>query len=253
MILSDHDLHPYWFISVSTKIIDSVIVCDAFVLPLFHKCWYSVFDCNTTDPPLQNDNGPLAETLGVGGKGLTVMLIGSEVAEHPLLSITVTKYCPLTNGVIDPPKVLSDHWYCCDVLEIKVDGELIQYSAGPIKLIEATALLYRSVVIDALLVHPLFPVTITEYVPLESVDKLGEVDPLFHWKFPDALLVNTTLLPGQKFVGPDEVITGATGWLIEVIEILSVSVQPFASVTVTVYVQALEITCWLVLDPADHR
>jgi hypothetical protein len=43
-----------------------------------------------TDPPAQNVVGPPAVITGIAGKGFTVTVVATEVAEHPFAFVTVT-------------------------------------------------------------------------------------------------------------------------------------------------------------------
>ena len=58
------------------------------------------FAVRVTVPPAQNVVGPEAVMLAVGA-GFTPTLTGAEVAEQPLLSVTVTLNDPLLLTVID--------------------------------------------------------------------------------------------------------------------------------------------------------
>ena len=60
------------------------------------------------------------------------------------------------------------------------------------------------------------------------------------------------LVQGQNDKGPFADITGAAGGVNALMVIEVVSVQPNASVTVTVYVPPEVISCFAVLEPADH-
>ena len=48
-------------------------------------------DVKVTDPPEQNDNGPLAEIVGVEGARLTLTVLGIEVELQVFPSVTVTE------------------------------------------------------------------------------------------------------------------------------------------------------------------
>ena len=58
-------------------------------------------EVKVTLPPLQKVVGPLAETVGVAGTGLTVIVVEPLAEVHPLPFVTFTVYVPLALTVID--------------------------------------------------------------------------------------------------------------------------------------------------------
>lgn len=60
------------------------------VAPVLHVFPVALDDVNTTLPPVQNVNGPLAETVGVLGNGFTVMVVEAVEEVHPFPSVTLT-------------------------------------------------------------------------------------------------------------------------------------------------------------------
>lgn len=59
-------------------------------------------DVRITDPPVQNEVGPLAVITGAAGMEFTVMVTGAEAGEtHPFASVWVTVYVPLLLIVIE--------------------------------------------------------------------------------------------------------------------------------------------------------
>ena len=61
------------------------------VTPLLQVLFVAELEAKTTVPPLQNESGPLAVTVGVAGFGLTVMVDDVDVVGHELESIIVTE------------------------------------------------------------------------------------------------------------------------------------------------------------------
>ena len=55
---------------------------------------------SVTDPPEQNEVGPLALIVAVG-RALTVTVVPEEIFEHPLELVTLTLYVPEELTVID--------------------------------------------------------------------------------------------------------------------------------------------------------
>ncbi len=64
---------------------------DCVVAPVDQTFPVADDDVNTTLPPAQKVNGPLAEIVGVEGSGLTVTVVPAEVADvqPPLVTATV--------------------------------------------------------------------------------------------------------------------------------------------------------------------
>lgn len=67
-------------------------------------------DVKVTEPPAQNDVGPLAVITGAAGIEFTVTEIGVEAGEiHPFASVCVTVYVPLLLTVIELAVDPLDH------------------------------------------------------------------------------------------------------------------------------------------------
>lgn len=84
------DVHdPSHVYTVYVPEVVTVIACD--VAPLDHEFPDTADEVNVTLPPVQNDVGPLAETVGAAGDAVTVTFVGAEEAEEhpPLTSFTV--------------------------------------------------------------------------------------------------------------------------------------------------------------------
>ena len=64
---------------------------DCVVAPVDQRLSVAEDEVNTTDPPAQNVNGPLAEIVGVAGVGLTVTVSAIEFPEEQPFSITSTE------------------------------------------------------------------------------------------------------------------------------------------------------------------
>ena len=64
---------------------------DCVVAPVDHKFPLADEDVNTTLPPAQKVNGPLALIVGVDGNGVTVTVVPADVADvqPPLVTETV--------------------------------------------------------------------------------------------------------------------------------------------------------------------
>ena len=77
------------FVMTSTvKLPEVETVIDCVVSPVDHKLSVAEDEVNTTEPPEQNVVAPLAVMVGTEGKGFTVTLVATEVAEHKPLSTT---------------------------------------------------------------------------------------------------------------------------------------------------------------------
>jgi hypothetical protein len=66
----------------------AVIFCV--VAPVLQLFPVVLDDVNTTLPPVQKVNGPLAETVGVLGNGLTVIVVEAVEEVQPFPSVTLT-------------------------------------------------------------------------------------------------------------------------------------------------------------------
>ena len=93
-------IQPAEFVLVIEKepVLYTVILCVT--APVLHKYVEESELVKVTLSPVQNDNGLLAEIVGVAGVGKTVNTVLVEVAVHPLTSETVTLYAPVVVTVI---------------------------------------------------------------------------------------------------------------------------------------------------------
>lgn len=63
---------------------------DGVVAPLDQVFPVAAEDVRVTEPPVQNEVGPLAVIVGVAGIGLTVTTVAADVEEQlPLVTVTV--------------------------------------------------------------------------------------------------------------------------------------------------------------------
>lgn len=65
-------------------VIDCVVAPVDQVFPVVEE------DVNVTEPPVQNEIGPLGVMLGVAGSGVTVTTVAADVEEQPPPPRTVT-------------------------------------------------------------------------------------------------------------------------------------------------------------------
>ena len=83
-------LHPFAFVTVTLYAPDALAVMDRVVAPLDHAYEKPSGAVSVTDPPSQNEVGPLAVMAGVSGSGFSVTTVGALVAVQPFAVVIVT-------------------------------------------------------------------------------------------------------------------------------------------------------------------
>jgi hypothetical protein len=85
-------VHPPGYVTVTEYTPACATVIDCVVAPVFHILLTALELVSVTESPLHNTVGPLAEMVGVGGVGYTLMVNGAETAEQggKFISVTVT-------------------------------------------------------------------------------------------------------------------------------------------------------------------
>jgi hypothetical protein len=82
--------HPFPSVIPTVYVPDVVAVIFCVVAPVLQLFPVVLDDVNTTLPPVQKVNGPLAETVGVLGNGLTVIVVEAVEEVQPFPSVTLT-------------------------------------------------------------------------------------------------------------------------------------------------------------------
>jgi hypothetical protein len=189
-----------------------------------------------------------AVIAAVGAVMFCVIVIDS-VSVHPFAEVTVTVYVPaaVTFKVAELPTVVDPllHEYVPPPVAVKLIDVVVQVStvvAGAV-IAAVGAVMFCVIVIDSVSVHPFAEVTVTVYVPAAVTFKVAElptvVDPLLHEYVPPPVavkLIDVVVHVSAVVAGAVIAAVGAVMFCVIVID--SVSVHPFAEVTVTVYVPA---------------
>jgi hypothetical protein len=180
------------------------------------------------------------------------VIVIDSVSAHPFADVTVTVYVPaeltLVAAVVAP--LLQEYVPPpVDVKPILVAVHVRTVVVGVV--IAATgAVIFCVIVIDSVSVHPFADVTVTVYVPAELTLVAAVVAPLLQEYVPPPVAVK--LIPvvvhvRTVVIGAVIAATGAVIFCVIVID--SVSVHPFADVTVTVYVPVAVILVAAVVVP----
>jgi hypothetical protein len=94
-------LQPFAFVTVTLYEPDAFTTIDCVVAPVDQRCEALAGAVSVTEPPSQNDVGPLALTTGVAGSALTVTAVAALVALQAFALVTVTPYEPDAVATID--------------------------------------------------------------------------------------------------------------------------------------------------------
>ena len=187
-----------------------------------------------TLPPAQKVVGPLAVIVGVGF-GFTVTAVAAEVPLQPFV-VTVTLYVPLVVTLIDCVVAPFDQRYDPPLDAVSVTLPPAQKVVGPPAVIVGVGFgLTVTTVAAEVPLQPFASVTVTLYEPdaLTAIDCV--VAPVLQWYELALDAVSVTLPPAQNVVGPPAVIVGVGFGLTVTTVAAEVPLQPFASVTVTLY------------------
>lgn len=80
------ETHPLPFVTFTVYVPDELTVMDCVVAPVLQVFPVALDEVNVTLPPVQKVVGPLAETVGVLGKGFTVTVAEAFGELHPPLA-----------------------------------------------------------------------------------------------------------------------------------------------------------------------
>lgn len=69
------EVHPFPLVTFTVYVPDELTTIDCVVAPVLQVLPVALDEVNVTLPPVQNVVGPLAETVGVLGKGFTVIIV----------------------------------------------------------------------------------------------------------------------------------------------------------------------------------
>ena len=118
----------------------AVAVIDLVVSPFDHSYESALLDVRVTNPPGQNDVGPLDEIVGTGPLAEVETVTGEETIDTPLEFVTRTVYDPALDTVMErvvcPPGL---HKYEDPELAVSVTSLPGQNVVGPLAVIEAVA------------------------------------------------------------------------------------------------------------------
>jgi hypothetical protein len=195
-------------------------------------------------------------TTGVAGGGFTITSVAALVALQPLALATVTLYEPLALTVMDCVVAPFDQRCENAAGAVSVTDPPSQNVVGPLAVTTGVAGGGFTITSVAALValQPSAVVTVTLYEPLALTVMDCVVAPFDQRCENAAGAVSVTAPPAQNVVGPLAVITGVAGFAFTITSVAAlVALQPFASVTVTLY-EPLAKTArdWLVV-PFDHE
>ncbi len=80
------EVHPFPSVTFTVYVPDELTTIDCVVAPVLQVLPVALDEVNVTLPPVQNVVGPLAETVGVLGKGFTVIVVEALGEVHPPLT-----------------------------------------------------------------------------------------------------------------------------------------------------------------------
>jgi hypothetical protein len=225
-------------------------VIDCVVAPVDHRFPLRADEVRVIVVPAQNELGPLI--VGVDGRGLTVTGCAAEVAEQPFASVTVTLYEPAADTVIDCVVAPVDQTLPVNAEDVRVIVLPAQNELGPVIVGVTGSGSEVTTCATEVAEQPFASVTVTLYDPAaETVIDcvIAPVDQRFPVNAED---VSVIVLPAQNALGP--LIVGVAGRGFEVTACAAeVAEQPFASVTVTLYVPPAETVIDCVVAPVDQR
>lgn len=203
---------PFVYVTVYEPAADTLM--DCVVAPVDQRLPVACEDVSVTEPPEQNEVGPLAEIVGAVGLAFTVTIVAAEVVEQPLPFVYVTVYEPLAVTLIDCVVAPVDQRLpvACD--DVKVTEPPVQNVVDPLAEIvgaDGFALTVTTVAVEVA-EQPLPFVYVTVYEPAAEtlIDcVVAPVDQTFPVPCDE---VKVTDPPAQKVVGPPAEITGALGF-----------------------------------------
>ena len=169
-------VHPFASVTITEYDPLSVAVIACVVAP-FDQLYADPAEADkSTEPPAQKLSGPDAETLACAGVK-TVTVSEAELV-HPLASVTVTAYDPLSVAVIACVVAPFDQLYADPVEADKSTDPPAQKLSGPDAETLACSVVKTVTVAEAELVHPFASVTVTANDPLSDAVMACVVAPL---------------------------------------------------------------------------
>ena len=180
---------------------------------------------------------PVLLVIPAVGAVLSSVVLKLALAVHPLLPVAVTVKVPAVLTVMEAVVAPVLQLYVAPPLAVKVVDGVAQVNASPLLLlIDAVGAALSSVVVTLVLaVQPLLPVAVTVNVPavLTVIDAV--VAPVLQLYVAPPLAVKVVDGVVQLNASPLLLLMEANGAAMScVMRMLSVSVHPFAAVTVTV-------------------
>jgi len=228
------------------------------VAPLLHSQLAPADAVRSTEPPAQNVVAPLGVIVATGN-GLTVTLIGADVAEHPKPFVTVTVKTPVALTVMVWVVEPLLHSQLAPADAVRSTEPPAQKIVGPPGVIVATGNGLTVTLVEFDVAEQPKPfVTVTVKTPVVLTVMVWVVAPLLHSQLAPADAVRSTEPPAQKVVGPLGVIVATGNGLTVTLVGADVAEHP-SDVTVTVKTPvALTVMVWVVapllhsqLVPAD--
>jgi len=192
----------------------------------------------------------------VSGSGLTVTVVGAEVALQPLALVTVTLNEPEVVTLIDCVVAPFDQRYEAEDGAVSVTESPAQKVVAPPAVITGVdGIAFTVTVVDAeVALQPDAFVTVTLYEP-DVVTLIDCVVAAFDQRYEaEDGAVSVTEPPAQNVVEPPAVITGVDGFALTVTVVdAEVALQPLALVTVTLYEPDVVTLIDCVVAPFDQR
>lgn len=84
------EVHPFPSVTLTVYVPAAFTTMFCVVAPVLQVLPLALDELSVTLPPWQNVSGPLAETVGVAGNGLTVTVVEAVEDVHPFPSVTLT-------------------------------------------------------------------------------------------------------------------------------------------------------------------
>jgi hypothetical protein len=155
------DEHPFPSVTVTT-LFPEVKIAIAWVVSLVdQRNELPVLEVNTTESPAQKVVGPPAVMIAAG-RGLTLIVVGCETAEHPLPSVIVTIVFPEVKTAITWVVSLVDQRNELPVLEVNTTESPAQKVVGPPAVMIAAGRGLTVIVVGCETAeHPFISVTVT--------------------------------------------------------------------------------------------
>ena len=136
---------------------------DCVVAPVDQTFPVADEEVNVMLAPGQKPEGPVI--TGVAGTGFAVTMNAADVAEQPLMSVTVTEYEPAAETVIDGVVAPVDQRFPVAADDVRVAEVPAQNEAGPLTVGVGTAVLVATILAADVAEQPAASVTVTVNEP----------------------------------------------------------------------------------------